>query len=420
MLKIYFDWNCITHSKDDYPYILNIAEECRNRFIFPFSNAHIRDLLVSHNNSNVFFDSDLNLLERICGNNYLLFENGQMLPKLGTPRDVIDISGDTLEAIQKFELISPETYHSIKEEVRKHLPSIIFKKIQGANPKDVISTIDNYISKDLPNHNLESLLSMDQPHVGQLIDAESRFKTMCMALDIFGFRPEKRDKQLMNIDADSSHIFYAGHCDIFVTADSKLCGKAEAMYKKYNYQTRIIHPKEFESFIDDELQKEYSFSYMSNIIDEFGTPRMEEDGAHYKLLPNHILGTFNVCHKLDKFWGYEGNAKAGLFRYCFNNTPYLFYSEIQHFFDFIRSLLSPSEKDIFEEGYVKPMLSRNYEITSTAKYILNYESLDMTIEILSDPESPVPAAMILFAHGDKFKELYNQLISKSKDSSSQD
>lgn len=130
MLKIYFDWNCITHSKDDYPYILNITEECRDRFIFPFSNAHIRDLLVSHNNSNVFFDSDLNLLERICGNNYLLFENGQMLPKLGTPRDVIDISGDTLEAIQKFELISPETYHSIKEEVRKHLPSIIFKEFK--------------------------------------------------------------------------------------------------------------------------------------------------------------------------------------------------------------------------------------------------------------------------------------------------
>ena len=28
MLKIYFDWNCITHSKNIYPYILNIAEEC--------------------------------------------------------------------------------------------------------------------------------------------------------------------------------------------------------------------------------------------------------------------------------------------------------------------------------------------------------------------------------------------------------
>jgi len=412
MLKIYFDWNCITHSKNKYPYILNIAEECRDRFIFPFSNAHIRDLLVSHNEGNSFFDSDLTLLEKICSNHYLIFEDGQMSPKFGTPKDVIDISGDTLEAIQKIELISPETYHSIKEEVRKHLPPEIFKKIQGAEPKDVISFIDKYISKDLPNHNLESLLSTYQPNIGQLINAESRFKTMCLALDIFGFRPEKKDKQLMNIDTDASHIFYAGHCDIFVTADSKLRGKAEAMYKKYNYQTKVIHPKEFESFIDDELQKEYSLLYLSDVIDEYGIPRMEDDGAHYKLLPNHIFGTFNVCHKMDKFWGYDGETKAGLFRYCFNNTPYLFYTEITHFCKFIESLLPPSAKDIFQNEYVKPLESRNFQITTKAKYTIDCEALDMKIEILSDPESPVPAPMMLFIHGNKFKDLYSELILK--------
>ena len=63
---------------------------------------------------------------------------------------------------------------------------------------------------------------------------------MCMALEMFGFRPEKKDKHLMNIDTDVSHIFYAGHCDIFVTADSKLRGKAEAMYRKNNYQTTSV------------------------------------------------------------------------------------------------------------------------------------------------------------------------------------
>lgn len=47
MLKIYFDWNCITHSKDKYPYILEICESCKDKFIFPYSNAHIRDLMVN-------------------------------------------------------------------------------------------------------------------------------------------------------------------------------------------------------------------------------------------------------------------------------------------------------------------------------------------------------------------------------------
>ena len=412
MLKIYFDWNCITHSKNIYPYILNIAEECGDRFIFPFSNAHIRDLMVSHNKENKYFDSDLDLLERICTKHYLLFEDGQMMPKFATPKEVIDVSGDELEMIQKIEFISPETYLRIKQQVKDLLPSDIYNKIQGAEPKDVISTIDKYISRELPTHNLESLLSLYQPKISQLINAESRFKSMCMALDMFGLRPEKKDKHLMNIDTDASHIFYAGHCDIFVTADSKLRGKAEAMYRKYNYQTRIITPQEFEAFIDEELQKEYSFKYVSEVIDSYGVPRIEDDGAHYKLLPTHILGTFNVCHKIDNFWGYEGETKAGLFRYSFNNTPYLFFTEITHFCNFIESLLSSSEKEIFQKNYVEPLLSRNYETTMKAKYTLNCEALDMKIEIYSDSESPVPTPMIMFVHGDRFEELYDKLFNK--------
>lgn len=412
MLKIYFDWNCITHSKNIYPYILNIAEECGDRFLFPFSNAHIRDIMVSYNKENKFFESDLDLLEKICTKHYLLFEDGQMMPKFATPKEVIDVSGDELEMIQKIELISPETYLSIKQQVKNLLPPNIFNKIQGAEPKDVIATIDNYIARELPTLNLESLLSLYQPKISQLINAESRFKSMCMALDMFGFRPEKRDKHLMNIDTDASHIFYAGHCDIFVTADSKLRGKAEAMYRKYNYQTRIITPQEFETFIDEELQKEYSFKYMSEVIDSYGVPRIEDDGAHYKLLPNHILGTFNTCHKIDKFGGYEGETKAGLFRYSFNNTPYLFFTEITHFCNFIESLLQPSEKEAFREGYIKPICSGNYQITSTAKYTLNCEDLDMKIELYSDPESPVPTPMMMFVHGDRFEELYDKLFNK--------
>lgn len=64
MLKIYLDWNCITHSKDRFPYILEIAEECAGRFIFPYSNAHIRDLLVSRKSNNEYYQQDLDLLTR--------------------------------------------------------------------------------------------------------------------------------------------------------------------------------------------------------------------------------------------------------------------------------------------------------------------------------------------------------------------
>ena len=47
MLKIYLDWNIITHLKDDNDTskeLLNAIRDYHDFFIFPFSAAHLRDL----------------------------------------------------------------------------------------------------------------------------------------------------------------------------------------------------------------------------------------------------------------------------------------------------------------------------------------------------------------------------------------
>ena len=91
-------------------------------FIFPFSNAHIRDVLVSHKEGNEYFDSDISLLETICGKHYLQFKNGQIMPMYGNPWDVIDIYGEELEMLQDLEFITPEMYSTMKNDLRKLLP----------------------------------------------------------------------------------------------------------------------------------------------------------------------------------------------------------------------------------------------------------------------------------------------------------
>lgn len=406
MLKIYFDWNCITHSKDNYSYLLEIVKLYGKYFIFPFSNAHIRDVLVSHQEGNKYFDLDISLLETICGKYYLQFENGQIMPKYGNPRDVIDIYGEELEMLQDLEFITPEMYSTMKNDLRKLLPPEIFEKIQGADSYNVFTIIDNYIAQILPDYNLDSIMSIgfSNPDIRRLVDAESRIKCMCMALDMFGFRPEKKNKHLMNIDTDASHIFYAGLCDIFVTADSKLRGKAEAIFKKYNRHTRIMHPKDFNSFIKDEYQKEYSFTNIPGIIDSYGIASKDNDKAHYKLLPNQISGMFDVCHKLNSFWGYDGNTKAGLFRYSFQNVPYLFKTEIEHFCDIIEKIIPDSEKDDFQNNFKSPILSGNREETLKAMFKYEFKEFESQIIICSDSESPIPAPMMLFIVGDAFEK----------------
>ena len=406
MLKIYFDWNCITHSKNKCKFILSIAKCFGRNFIFPFSNAHIRDVLVSHKEGNVFFDSDISLLETICGNHYLRVENGQIMPMFYKPRDVIEVYGDQLEILQNFELITPEMYSSIKDEIKKLLPTNVFKRIQGAAPQNIFSIIDEYISQKLPNHNLNSLMSMSYSHpsLSQLIDAELRFKSMCMILDLFGFRPEKKDKSLMNIDTDATHMFYGMLCDIFVTADKKLANKAKAVYQKYNCQTKILHPEELEAFIIDELRKENSLIYLSEVIDNFGVPAIKEDKLCYKFLPTQIFGMFNTCHKIDESCGIKFKHKAGLFRYCFNNTPFLFSTEITYFCETIESFLPDSEKDKFINNYKIPILSGNFEMTSKAQYICDFKEMETQLILLSDPLNPVPTPMMLVIFGDIFEE----------------
>lgn len=411
MLKIYLDWNCITHSKDRFPYILEIAEECASRFIFPYSNAHIRDLLVSRSSNNEYYQQDLDLLTRICGKHFLHFDGKIMQPMFGLPQDFIDECGDLLEIIQKTEFINPTLYQQIKEHTRSYIPKDLYKRIQGTEPKDTIKLINSYIQTIQPDKNLHSIMEESNPFK-QLSTIESQFKSVCLGLDIFGFHPEKKNKQITNIDTDASHIFYAAHCDYLVSDDKGLIAKAKALYYTYGFATKVIRPKELKEVVDEEYAKGFNLSYIVDCIDTYGKPRYEADGAHYRLMPTPIFGLFNACMMLDENFGYEGKLKTAIFCYSFNSTPYLYYTEMERFFDFVRKLLPTSEHERFEKQYVTLITSRDVQTTATARYLIDVPDLDLVIQFLSDPLAPVPCPMMQIAVGDNCKQAIEELMKK--------
>lgn len=336
----------------------------------------------------------------------------------GYPQDFIDTYGGTYEAIQNMELITKETFKIIKESVKHNIPDEIYNEIQGADPDDAIQIIDNYIASFLPlgQKDLWSLMDFVPEPLAGLKTFESHFKSVCLALGLFGFRPENKSKGLMNIDTDASHVFYAAHCDLFVTVDKKLKDKAIAMYSRYGIQTKVIKPDDFVRFIDEELMNEYSLSQIPDIIESYGVPRIEDDKLHYKLLNSPVFGLFNTCHKIDKEWGYMGDNSVGLFRYSFNNTPYLFYTEMEHLFNFIDSFLTPQEKEKFHKFYVEPITSRNREVTAKASYAFQCNDLGFQMIFISDPDTDVPCPMMMVNVGDKvsFKKMLSQIKEKTK------
>ncbi len=394
MLKIYLDWNCISNIQTRHPKLYELIKEYGHLFIFPYSNVHIRDLIVSRNPKNEFFEKDLCTLTEICGKHHLAFEDNVMQPYFGYPKDYIDSFGDIWEIVQKAEFITPEQYQLIKDSVRERIPADVYNHIQGAKPKDVFRIVNEYFDSLKPGLTIQNLTLKDAQSFRQFMNREAEFKTLCMALDVIGFRPEKKNKAFTNIDADASHIFYAAHCDYLVSDDSKMRAKAEAMYAEHKIQTKVRSINQLEEMISKEVEKEYSLQSLLKCIDEFGHPRDEKDGAHYKLMDSPIWGLFNGCMVVDEHFGFSGTPNSALFVYSFNNTPYLFYTELTNFFDLVKSILPDDLKDEFQTRYVDEICSRDIKRAIDAKFSFECPDLNLSFSFYGDPISSVPCPMM--------------------------
>ena len=75
MLKIYLDWNSINNIQTRHPELYELIKEYGLLFNFPYSNAHIRDLIVSKDENNPFYQRDIATLTEICGKHLLQFED---------------------------------------------------------------------------------------------------------------------------------------------------------------------------------------------------------------------------------------------------------------------------------------------------------------------------------------------------------
>ena len=396
MLKIYLDWNSINNIQTRHPKLYELIKEYGHLFIFPYSNAHIRDLMVSKDENNPFYQRDIATLTEICGKHLLQFEdeNNWTSPLFCLPEDYIDLIGTPLEIIQKTDWFPQQIFQQFKENVRKSFPDSVQKRIQGANPEEVFKIINEGLKSINSELTIEELSLSQVNSIRNMMNEEARFKSLCLALDMCGFRPEDKDKSFTNIDADASHIFYASKCDMLVSGDRKMRGKAEAMFSKYNVVTKVLTPKQFEDLILEEVNKEYSLQNLLSSIRQYGHPHEEEDGAHYKLMESPVFGLFNACFLVDEHFGCSGEPKSALFVYCFNNTPYLYYTELTRFFDLIKSFLSEKMKNVFQKEYVNEICSRDKRRAMDARFFFECPDLNLSFAFYGDPISPVPCPMM--------------------------
>lgn len=411
MLKIYLDWNVITHIDETNPKLLGLLQDYNNLFVFPYTSAHIRDVVHKSDLNDARLKHDIDLLSAICFKHHLLYEDNKMKPIFCTPKDYINDHGKLMSLVQNTEFISRATYLSLKRLFQKYIKetsSDSFNRIQGSSEKNVMSNINEFVQTYMGADTVEQFLRKNCP-AETLKSNEAFFKTLYIVLDFFGFRQEDKRKEFNNIDADATHIFNASFCDYIVTKDGGMSAKGSALYNYFKIQTRAISPQKLEEIILDEIAREYSFKYIFECVNRYGIPRVEQDGNHYTLIRTPVLGLFNACMKIDETWGYHSEFNAAVFCYSFNNTPYLYYTELDRFFNLFKELLPPNNRQDFEEKYISPMMSRDNEITSKARFEIAVSDLDMTIILTCDPNSTVSCPLMYLVFGENTQELISKL-----------
>lgn len=367
MIKIYLDWNCMSNIEVRHPRLFELIKKCSDFVLFPYSIAHIRDVLAVGKNMSADNkrnqERDIAFLDIISSRLFLRYnpEKNRVEPLYFHPIEIIEKIGSDIQRISSLSLFSSNLYYPLKKGVQDKIPLSSFKEIQGASYNDVFEKLSSCIqslSKSLSIGERFAIHQLDDSYKDNL---EEKIKKLSSKLDVFGFRPEKKYKSFSNIDVDSSHMLYAAFCNYLVTEDGKMAEKAKAIYSKLSIPTKVINSKELEAKLEEFLV----YNKQSPI-----------------LTIEAFFNMFDTIEKADTSlmgvkWTDVFVLKCNLNRYIFD--------KIMFFLSFVKSTLSINERQYFEVSFERKILSTDSNEVADASYQWTEKIL-----LCSDPLSPVP------------------------------
>ena len=445
MLKIYLDWNIITHLKDKKNRELREAIlRYGKSFIFPYSVAHLHDLRRG-NESHPGYQIDQEALNEICGTHLLEYDgkinsaypyhcdteeykmkkeallsffhsgfseesfsqlidsNGMNYPALMNVLSMIPIPPTNILGINAVNL--KDLFHVIFELGKRYakdenLSKLIKKYIEENTLESERNRIKyakvETIFQELDNITIsqggQSFLKIISDNIPDKRD-DSLFVAIYLALDAVGFRTDKK-RTLINKYSDAQHAYYASKCDVFVTNDGKLKEKAQAIYSKFGINTLIKTGSDLIDYLEDIAKKECDLLYFfEHIAPKYAKPKREKgDLLYYSQIPYPVLGLFNFCSEVELP---NISEKPIVLRLMLPQNGFVYFTELDRFFNLIEMLLDEEEKKVFRKDYRDVFMTRNRERILKARYSLDFGTIYM--HLMSDPDSSVPLPMMTLA-----------------------
>ena len=452
MLKIYLDWNIITHLKsdgDDNKEILDALQEYKKFFVYPYSIAHLHDLY-SGDSSNPGYTKDLEMIGELCGTHLLeySYETDCAYPYKCTPKEYLErnsnalqlfSSGFTEEAFQKLfgkwgvdvtktmnkmakEKVPPIEFPFLNAQIRNTKEALIAVMRLGerfAKDKKMPRMVERYVKEatgkqywDIKNSNSDNifhvidkitLTQVGKPFAEIVKDYQKQkneymfFTSLYLALNTTGFSSDK-NRNILNIYTDAEHAYYASKCDVFVTDDSNLKEKAQAIYNLMGIHTKVIEKKQFVNMMEEEVGLEFDLEHFYNVVlPKYGMPSREEgDLLYYKEMPYRFLGLFNYCEKVTLP---NSSVTPVVFRLVIPPNGILYYTELQVFFELIESLLDKKGKEIFRHNYRDVFLERKKDKIQNVGITINCGDYIIQLKANQDTDIPLPLMVLIRING---------------------
>lgn len=345
MIKVYLDWNCITHTKDLFPELKKLLELYNDIFVCPYTEAHIRDVQRNSNCNSDYYQQDLNLLTQISGMNMLNIRGQKLELNKVSPRECINCNvgeyDDIINNLTPF-------YRIVQSFIKSKINPKDLSQISKANsPEKVLPLIDSIISRDRQTtYNVDTLLKQYSASVN--VDIVSKVRQVYYFLDLLGYKKEKGKKSLANIDTDAQHIALAALCDYLISDDERMREKAKVIYGYTHCATTVMSPHEFINRMPKVAEKCKDVDRIPDIMQTNGFPSIQEDGAHYKKIDCPLWGTFNLCLNASSLSNTSPSNEA-----FFVTDQYMFYDELRPLVNNIFHTLPEPQRVALAEHYAQ-------------------------------------------------------------------
>lgn len=348
MIKVYLDWNCITHCKDSFVELRELLEHYNYVFICPFTEAHIRDVQRKADYNSEYYQKDLDLLTQISGINMLNLNGKKLELNKVSPRECITKHVGAYDRI--IDLLTP-VYKIICWVVKSKInPKDLSHISKVDRPEKVIPLINDIMSKDPQvTYNFDSLMKNFSTSVD--FDLVSKVRQVYYFLDILGYKKEKERKSLANIDTDAQHIALATLCDYLISDDDKMREKAKVIYGQTHCATIVLSPREFMDKMPEISKKCMDIDRIPDIMQKNGFPIIKEDGAHYREIDSPLWGSFNYCLNASSISNKMPQNEA-----FFVTDQYMFYDELRPLVNNIFYTLPDSQRNELAESYAQSFI----------------------------------------------------------------